>query len=135
MLRRSLLLPLLLLAACASDGIQPLKWLEIATSPYVDEVSSSLTGSLMYEGGCLIFRDDASHAHLVPIWPTGSTFNGTAVTFHQPAKAEQRIVVGEEFMMEGRAAEWAQIDSEYYDRFRQQCGSKPFYVSAVRPAN
>ena len=135
MLRRSALFSLLLLQACAGNGVRPLRPLELATAPYEDIISSSVTGSLMHEGGCLIFRDEETKAHYVPVWPVGSVFNGTSVIFHEPAKADQRIVIGEEFLMEGRPAEWAEIANDYYDRFQRQCGAEPFFVSAVRPAN
>lgn len=135
MLRRYALFALFPLHACASNGLHPLKPLEIATSPYQDLAASSVTGSLMYENGCLLFREEGTKAHFLPVWPDGSTFNGTAVMFHQPAKADERVVLGEEFLMEGRPVEWTAIQSDYFAPFEHQCGAKPFYVSGVRPAD
>ena len=50
---------LALLAGCVTTpGIRPLKPLEIPTAPYQEVVTSSLLGSLSYEGGCLLFHDE-----------------------------------------------------------------------------
>jgi hypothetical protein len=130
-----LLLCVLLGSGCATHGVRPLRPLEVPTAPYQDVIASSMTGTLMYEGGCLIFRDEATRVRLLPVWPTGSTFNGTSVFFHQPGKAEQRIVLGEEFLIEGRSLPWPAPLPTYFVPFQQQCAAKPFYVSAIRPAN
>ena len=137
MLLKTGLVSLLLLAgACSySTGIRPLHPLELATSLYSETVTEAPTGSLMYEHGCLLFRDDESAALMLPIWPDGSIFNGTSVIFHQPAKAEQPIVLGQEFVMEGQAVPWQAISAENYAPFHHQCGAKPFFVSKVRPAD
>lgn len=116
--------------------IKPLKPLEIPLAPYQGVVTAALAGSLMYEGGCLLFRDEASKAYLLPIWPDGSSFNGTAVLFHQPGKADQRVFVSEEFAMEGQPLQWTRLSQDYYMPFEHQCaGYQPFFVSSVRPAD
>jgi hypothetical protein len=126
---------MLLMSGCASrGGIRPLKAQELAISPYQEVLSSRLTGSLMYERGCLLFREDETKARYLPIWPEGSIFNGTSVIYHQPAKSEQRIVVGEEVQFEGRVADWATL-SNYYAPFSRQCGGRALFVSRVRPAD
>ena len=89
----------------------------------------------MYEGGCLLFRDEASSARLLPVWPIGSTFNGTSLIFHEPGKAEQRVLVGEEFTMSGQPIAWSTLAAPTYAPFHNQCGAQPFFVSGVRPAN
>src|SRR5438067_2823251 len=104
--RHGLVLPLLILAGCSSGGLHPLRPLEIPTAPYQGVVTTSLTGTLLYEGGCLLFRDDRKRVQLIPIWPDGTTFNGTSVIFHEPGKADQRIVLTEEFLMEGQPVSW-----------------------------
>lgn len=126
-----------ILAGClGQNGIRPLRPLEIPTAPYLEETPAALTGSLMYEGGCLLFRDDESGKILLPVWPVGSTFNGTAVQFHKPGKSDQRLFVPEEFVMEGRPLEWAALTDASYQPMQQQCGSyAPFFVANVRPAN
>lgn len=134
------LLICMLVASCAPRPlIRPLKPQEIALASYQDMVTAALAGSLMYEGGCLLFRDDATKALLLPIWPYGSSFNGTAVLFHHPGKADQRILVSEEFVMEGQPLEYArlpQISQNYYAPFRTECpGYQPFFVSSARPAD
>jgi hypothetical protein len=88
---------------------------------------------LLVLGGCLLFRDDDSAARLLPVWPLGSVFNGTSVIFHQPAKSDQRIVVGEEFVMEGKVAGWPGLQGATYLPFQHQCAAQPFFVSKVRP--
>lgn len=89
----------------------------------------------MYEGGCLLFREDRTTLRLLPIWPDGSSFNGTAVTFHRPAKADQPIIIGEEFVLEGQSVPWPALASSAYVPFHHQCAAQPFFVSKVRPAN
>ena len=133
-MRKLFLAALVLLQACANHGVRPLRPQELATAPYRDVATASLTGSLMYEGGCLLFRDEDTKERYLPVWPAGSVFNGTSVIFHQPAKSEQRIIVGEEFLMTGEPSEWSQLATPYYTRFERQCGAQPFFVSAVRPA-
>jgi hypothetical protein len=115
--------------------VHPLKPLEIVTIPYHGIASKGLTGSLMYEGDCLLFRDDGNHLQLMPVWPDGSTFNGTSVTFHEPGKAEQRIIVGEEFRMEGLPLQWTNVANPRARIFAQQCAREPFAVLGVHPAN
>jgi hypothetical protein len=133
-MRKVLLMVPVLLLGCVHSGVHPLRPQELATAPYRDTEIASLTGSLLYEGGCLLFRDDETKQHYLPVWPVGSEFNGTSVIFHQPAKAEQRVVVGEEFVMTGQPAQWSELAGSYYGRFEQQCGAQPFLVSGVRPA-
>ena len=127
---------LLATSSCVqSRGIRPLHPLELATSQYSETVTSAPTGTLLYEGGCLLFRNDQTAALMLPVWPDGSIFNGTSVIFHQPAKADQRIVLGEEFVMEGEAVSWPALSPNDYQPFRQQCRAQPFFVSRVRPAD
>jgi len=137
-MRKAGWLVLLLLQACVDDGrghIRPLRPLELATSPYDGVNSAALVGSLMYEHGCLLFRDEATRALLLPVWPTGSIFNGTSVIFHEPAKSDQPILVAQQFMITGRRLPWSALASDIYGPFQQQCGATPFLVSKVRPAN
>jgi hypothetical protein len=134
-MRRTALLGLIVLQACVSHGVQPLKPHDLATAPYQGIVSHSLTGSLFYQGDCLLFRDDGRTVQLLPVWPVGSAFNGTAVTFQEPGRSTQPIVMGEEFVMEGRQLDWAAMSHPAYAQFERQCGAQPFLVSHVRPAN
>lgn len=136
-MRKVALLILLLLPSCMTNGsrIRPLRPLELAVAPYRDSVTATLTGSLMYEGGCLLFRDDKPKARLLPVWPIGSVFNGTSVIFHQPAKSDQRIAIGEEFLMEGELGNWSTLPPATFLPFRHQCGAEPFLVSSVHPAD
>ena len=108
--------------------------LELATAPYEGTVTTALTGSLMYEGGCLLFLEGRTGARLLPVWPQGSVFNGTSVIFHEPGKAEQPILVSEQFVMEGRPLPWRELQAGYAP-FEQQCATPPFKVSKVRPAD
>jgi len=126
----------LLMCGCThSNGVRPLHPLELATSLYSETVTSARTGSLMYEGGCLLFREDGSAAQFLPIWPDGSIFNGKSVIFHQPAKADQRIVMGEEFVIEGQDVPWQSLSAADYRPFHHQCDRRPLFVSRVRPAD
>jgi hypothetical protein len=137
-MRKAGLLVMLLLAGCMSSQprIRPLRPLEIATAPYREVATAATTGSLMYEGGCLLFHEEETGALVMPVWPSGSSFNGTAVLFHHPGKMDQRIVVAEEFQMAGEPLEWGALGNEAYQPIQHQCGAySPFFVSAVRPAD
>jgi hypothetical protein len=118
-----------------SHGIRPLRPLELATSQYSETTTSALTGSLMYERGCLLFRDDQTGSVTMPVWPDGSIFNGTSVIFDEPGKAAQPIVLEEEFLMSGRIVPWNELPTSYFVAFRNQCGADPFFVSKVRPTD
>ena len=129
---------LLLLSGCSwngGHGIRPLRPLELATGPYQDTVSAQLTGSLMYEGGCLLFREDQTKELLLPVWPSGSIFNGTSVIFHQPGKTDQPILIAEQLMIGGVTMPWTQLSANYYAPFEAQCRAQPFLVSEVTPAD
>ena len=119
----------------AQHGVHPLRPLELATVPYVDFTPSSMTGSLAYENNCLFFRDDSTKAIYFPIWPAGSTFNGTSVTFHEPSRAEQRVVIGEELFIKGAPATWGYLSSAAWQPFHGACPATPFFVRGVAPAN
>ena len=126
----------LALAGCVSHSVHSLQPESLATAPYQSLVTDTYTGSLLYEGGCLLFRDDQNKVQVMPVWPSGSVFNGLSVIFHHPGKAEQRIVVGEEFQMEGQPISWNALTGPAYAQFQRQCGaSAPFFVSRLRPAN
>jgi len=133
--KKAYFLPLLLLAGCASDGIEPLQPLEIPTAPYSGTVSASVTGSLMYEGGCLLFRDDDNRLQLLPIWPDRTTFDGTSVIFHEPGRSDQRVLISEEILLQGRPLEWSEIPGPRTALHHQKCNRRPFLVLGVRPAN
>ena len=127
---------ILTLTGCVGEHrLHPLRPLEIATVPYYGIATAGFTGSLMYEGDCLLFRDEANHLQLMPVWPDRSTFNGTSVTFHEPGKSEQRIIIGEEFRMEGRPLQWTNVKNPRAGIFAQQCAREPFAVLSVHPAN
>jgi hypothetical protein len=121
--------------SASHGGVHPLRPQDLATGPYQSLATAAFNGSLMYEGGCLLFRDDENPVQLLPVWPYGSQFNGSLVTFHQPGKAEQRIVVGEEFQLEGQPVAWPALPQSTAAQFEGQCSSQPFAVSRVRPAN
>jgi hypothetical protein len=134
-MRKAVLIGLLALQSCATTGVRPLRPYEIATGPYHAAVKEQVVGSLMYEGGCLLFANEDRSRLLLPIWPTGTQFQESMLTFHQPAKTDQRIIIGEEVRLDGEAGEWPQLDSERYAPFRRQCQAQPYFVSAVAPAN
>ena len=134
-MKKAYFLPLLLLAGCASDGIEPLQPLEIPTAPYSGTVSASVTGSLMYEGGCLLFRDDDNRLQLLPIWPDRTTFDGTSVIFHERGRSDQRVLISEEILLQGRPLEWSEIPGPRTALHHQKCNRRPFLVLGVRPAN
>ena len=129
-----LVAPLLLAGCVESDGIRRLRPLEIATGPYSATITSAHAGSLMNEGGCILFREAAGGGNLFPVWPIGSVFNGAAVTFHQPGKADQPVVIAQQFVMSGREVGWSDLPAGYAP-FQHQCGTTPFLVSKVRPAD
>ena len=137
-MRKAGLLPILLLGGCMAEhpSIRPLRPLEIPTVAYRDVATTALTGSLMYEGGCLLFRDDQSRSVLMPVWPAGSSFNGTALLYHLPGKADQWIAVSQETVLYGEPLQWSTLVGSNYQPVQHQCGAYPaYYVSSVRPAD
>jgi hypothetical protein len=134
-MKLALLVSASLLTGCVSNGVPPLRPLEIATAPYRGITTTALTGTLMYEGGCLLFRDEGNRIQLMPVWPDGSSFNGTSVTFHEPGKAEQRIIVTEEVVLEGQPLQWSSLPGARIAVYQRQCGRQPFAVLHVHPAN
>ena len=135
-MRKAAFLTILALGGCVSDHprIRPLHPLEIATAPYDDVAGTPLTGTLMYEGGCLIFRDEKSRVLLTPVMPTGSSFNGSALLFHLPGKSDQWVAVNQEVLLYGEPISWSALADEA--PVQRQCGAfSPFFVSAVRPAD
>ena len=136
-MRKMMISVAVLLEGCvtSTNGVHPLRPLEIATAPYQPTVTAALAGSLMYEGNCLIFRDEATKIYLMPVWPNGSSFNGTGLLFHQPGKTDQRIMIAEEFLMEGQPLQWSTLSGATYAPVLSQCGYPPFVVASARPAN
>ena len=136
-MRKAGLIAILALAGCLEHpGIRPLRPLEIATAPYQPAAPAALTGSLMYESGCLIFRDEQSGALMTPVLPIGSTFNGTALTFHLPGKADQLVAINQEVLLYGQPLRWATFQGAAYQPVEHQCGAyPPFFVAGVRPAD
>jgi hypothetical protein len=129
------LIALLTLPACASNEVRPLRPDELAIAPYHELGSQTLVGSLMYEGNCLLFEDDDHSTRLLPIWPTGSRFEESLITFHRPGKAEQRVTVGEEIQLNGQTSDWASLAAADLVPFQHQCAAEPFFVTAITPAN
>ncbi|HEY7005010.1 MAG TPA: hypothetical protein VH392_00865, partial [Sphingomicrobium sp.] len=117
-------------------AVRPLRPLEIPTAPYQAMATTTLTGSLMYEGGCLLFRDEDSGSLLMPVWPTGSSFNGTALLYHLPGKSDQWVAVSQQELLYGQPIQWTTLGAPEYQPFQSQCGAyAPFFVTAVRPAD
>ena len=125
----------LLLAGCVSNGVQPLRPMEIAIGPYNGIVAATHTGSLAYEHGCLTFYDDAHGPALMPVWPEGTIFNGTSLIFHKPGKADQPIVLNQEFVLSGQPLSSSAVPGPRAALVQRQCGGIPFAVADVRPAN
>ena len=136
-MRKTTLVTFLLLTACVSSSqVRPLRPNEIAIGPYHERGAQSFVGSLMYEGRCLLFDGESGAPRLLPIWPTGSRFEESLVTFHHPAHSDQRVLVGEEIRLDGQAAHWSELDQRTFAPFQRQCGwAKPFFVSSFAPAN
>jgi hypothetical protein len=90
----------------------------------------------MYENGCLVFNGDNGSPRLLPIWPYGTKFVESLVTFHRPSKDDERAVLNQEIRLDGIPANWSQLDPATFAPFHQQCGwAKPFFVSGLAPAN
>ena len=137
-MRRAGLVAIVMLAGCVSNhlAVRPLRPLEIATAPYQPLATTALSGSFMYEGGCLLFRDDESESLLMPVLPSGSSFNGNALLFHLPGKADQWLAVSQEVLIYGQPIQRQALIAPTYAPIEQQCGAyAPFFVNHVRPAN
>ena len=126
------------LQGCAANGpepVRPLKPLELAKSAYDGNVVEQLTGALAFEHDCLLFRSDDGGPLLTPIWPDGSSFDGTSVKYHEPARQDQPLLIAQHFVMGGRRTAWNQFPTPALLPFQNQCRAEPFLVSAVRPAD
>ncbi len=134
-MRKICVIGLVLLQACAANKIRPLRPNELATAPYHEAGTQTFVGSLMYEGNCLIFEDEGKTVRVLPIWPVGSTFEESLITFHQPGHAEQRLMVEQEIEITGEISSWTKISDPDLAPFQHQCGSEPFFVTAMTPAN
>ena len=137
-MRKAGLFALLVVAGCVSNHpvVRPRRPLEIATAPYQALATTTLTGTLMYEGGCLLFRDEESGTIFLPVFPTGSSFNGNALLFHLPGKGEQWLAVTQELLIYGHPIQWQDLVTPVYEPMQRQCGAyAPFFVANVRPAN
>jgi hypothetical protein len=124
-------------ASCVANGssVRPLRPLEIAVAPWHDGGTDQVLGALQYEGSCLLVREDVSGRLLHPVWPIGTTFNGTSVMFHRPAKADTRVVIPEETFFTGTVTNWASLPELASRPFETTCGALPFLVTTVTPAN
>jgi hypothetical protein len=109
--------------------------LEIPTAPYFGIVTARMTGTLTYAGNCLLFRADDREAQLVPIWPDGTTFNGTSVIFHQPGRMAETIVINEEVQLSGEPVQWSRLPGSRIPLYQRACPGHAFAVAGVRPAN
>ena len=136
-MRIAALVATLALGACVNrGGVRPLHPLEIPLAPYRDAASEAITGTLMYEGECLLFRDEQTRALLLPVWPAGSSFNGSALTFHLPGKSDQFLIVAQEAVLYGQHGGWPELAAPAYIPIQRQCGGySPFFVANVRPAD
>jgi hypothetical protein len=123
------------LGACASTPApyRPLRPLALATMPYQWTSTTAATGSLLYEGGCLLFHDEDGSRLFLPVWPSGSSFNGEAVTMHTPGKTDQPVQVAQEVVLSGQTLALP-LPPELAP-FEHQCGAPPMAVVAVKPAD
>jgi hypothetical protein len=71
----------------------------------------------------------------MPVWPEGTIFNGTSLIFHKPGKADQPIVLNQEFVLSGQPLSWSAVPGPRGRLFERQCGGIPFSVADVQPAN
>lgn len=126
---------ILALASCATEpaAMRPLRPLALATMPYQWTSTTTATGSLLYEGGCLLFHDEDGSRLFLPVWPSGSSFNGEAVTMHTPGKTDQPVQIAQEVVVSGQPLA-APLPPELAP-FEHQCGAPPMAVVAVKPAD
>jgi hypothetical protein len=139
-MRKAGLVLIALLSGCVPHQgiklVRPLHPLEIATAPYQEVATTALTGTLMYEGGCLLFRDEGSHVLFMPVWPDGSSFNGNALLYHLPGKGDQWVAITQEVLLYGQPLQWNALHADTYLPIEHQCGAyPPYFVTQVRPAN
>ena len=94
-----------------------------------------MEGRLVSKDGCLLL---AANRHgrdlqLLPVWPTGSRYNGVAVVPSLPGAAETSFVVGADVKVEGGGPDWSDLPTnfDYLLPWRDKCGARPFFVSAV----
>jgi hypothetical protein len=126
---------ILALAGCASEppAMRPLRPLAIATMPYGWTSDTAMTGTLLYEGGCLLFHDENGSRLYLPVWPIGSGFNGEAVAMHTPGKIDQPVQIAQEITVSGQRLPPPLPAS--LAPFEHQCDEPPLAIVAVRPAD
>lgn len=135
-MRKLALAAVLVLNGCASSqGIRPLLPYEIPTLAYRAGDATEQLGSLTYESGCLLFRPDDGGALLLPIWPDATRLEETMLTFHEPGKSDERLVTGQEVVLDLIPLDWASLDPERFARFHRQCDYQAVFVTGVAPAN
>lgn len=124
-----------ILSSCAATppAFRPLRPLAIATMPYEWGSTTAMTGSLLYEGGCLLFHDEAAGRLYLPVWPMGSGFNGEAVEMHTPGKIDQPLQVAQQITVSVRPLAAPYPSS--LAQFEHQCDEPPIAITAVRPAD
>jgi hypothetical protein len=136
-MRKAAMIALVALSGClAHPGMRPLRPLEIATAPYQDVTTAALTGTLMYEGGCLLFRDEQSRVIFMPVWPADHNF----LRDRQQLVRLSRQVKGHRAAVEagpgGQPIAWGTLGTPTYQPLQHQCGAyRPFFVSFARPAD
>lgn len=128
-------LALLVLPGCVHThaAFRPLRPLAIATMPYQWTSTTAVTGTLLYEGGCLLLHDESGGRLFLPVWPMGTSFNGEGVTMHTPGKIDQPIQIAEEITVSGQPL--APPFAPNLAPFEHQCDEPPLAVVAVRPAD
>ena len=122
------------LTGCAGHGVHPLRPLDLPTAPFVEGTAvETLSGSLTFDEGCLIFRARGGE-RLLTIWPRSSVFNGTSLMFRRPGKTEHPLLVNEEVEISGMRVPLSYFHA-YFPQYETRCGGVPFFVAKVRPAD
>lgn len=104
----------------------------LPTAPHSAVVTSEWRGQLEVRGDCLVFQAlDRRRAYL-PIFPTGSRFDGRAVAIAIPDEPERAIPLGRRVTLAGSGNDWQNVPTSMNLSSYRRCLLQPFFVVAVR---
>lgn len=128
----------LAIGACAPRPQQVMAAQAIPMAPHNEIITIGIEGRLVKKNSCLLLsrRWRAREVDYLLIWPSGSRFNGSAIVAANPFGEERAVLVGEDVEIEGNSPDWPDLPNmyDYLLGWRERCGGRPFFVSAIRPA-
>ncbi len=104
----------------------------LPTAPHSHVVTSEWRGRLELRGNCLVFQTMDPRRAYLPIFPTGSRFDGRTVAVVIPGQSERAISLGSRVTLAGWGNDWENLPSSMNLSSHQKCLLQPFFVVAAR---